>query len=36
MKKIDPRERLIFALDVPDADAARLMVGNLGDSVVYY
>ena len=36
MKKIDPRERLIFALDVPDAEAARLMVGNLGDSVVYY
>lgn len=36
MKKIDPRERLIFALDVPDADAARRMVGSLGDSVVYY
>lgn len=36
MKKIDPRERLIFALDVPDADAARRMVGRLGDSVVYY
>jgi orotidine-5'-phosphate decarboxylase len=36
MKKIDPRERLIFALDVPDADAARRMVGTLGDSVVYY
>jgi orotidine-5'-phosphate decarboxylase len=36
MKSIPPRERLIFALDVPDADAARRMVDVLGDSVVFY
>ncbi|RMG45431.1 MAG: orotidine-5'-phosphate decarboxylase [Acidobacteria bacterium] len=30
------RERLIFALDVPDADAARRLVERLGDSVVFY
>lgn len=36
MKNIPPRERLIFALDVPDADAARRMVDTLGDSVVFY
>jgi len=36
MKSIAPRERLIFALDVPNADAARRMVDTLGDSVVFY
>jgi orotidine-5'-phosphate decarboxylase len=36
MKNIAPRERLIFALDVPDTDAARRMVDTLGDSVVFY
>lgn len=36
MKNIPSRERLIFALDVPDADAARRMVDTLGDSVVFY
>jgi orotidine-5'-phosphate decarboxylase len=36
MKSIPPRERLIFALDVADADAARRMVDTLGDSVVFY
>lgn len=33
---IDPRDRLIFALDVPDATAARNMVEQLGDSVSFY
>jgi orotidine-5'-phosphate decarboxylase len=33
---IDPRERLIFALDVPDADAARTLVVELGDAVCFY
>jgi orotidine-5'-phosphate decarboxylase len=36
MKSIPPRERLIFALDVPNADAARRMVDTLGDSMVFY
>jgi orotidine-5'-phosphate decarboxylase len=36
MKSIPPRERLIFALDVADADAARRLVETLGDSVVFY
>ena len=36
MKAIPARERLIFALDVPDADAARRLVGTLGDSVQFY
>ncbi|MCZ8130155.1 MAG: orotidine-5'-phosphate decarboxylase [Steroidobacteraceae bacterium] len=36
MKDIRPRERLIFALDVPDTDAARRMVDTLGDSVTFY
>lgn len=33
---IPARERLIFALDVPDANAARALVTTLGDSVVFY
>ncbi len=35
-KGIPVEERLIFALDVPDADAARALVGQLGDSVRFY
>ena len=33
---IPARERLIVALDVPDAEAARAMIARLGDSVVFY
>jgi len=36
MPSLPPRERLIFALDVPDAAAARRMVERLGDSVLFY
>ena len=36
MHSLPPRERLIFALDVPDAGAARRLVERLGDSVVFY
>ena len=36
MKSIPPRERLICALDVPDAAAARRMVETLGDTVTFY
>ena len=35
-KKIPLRERLIFALDLPTADAAQQMVDTLGDSVQFY
>ena len=35
-KDIPVEERLIFALDVPDADAARGLVDRLGDSVRFY
>ena len=35
-KDIPVDERLIFALDVPDADAARSLVDRLGDSVRFY
>lgn len=35
-KSIPDRERLIFALDVSDASAARQLVERLGDSVVFY
>jgi len=35
-RPIPVRERLIFALDVPDADAARALVERLGDSVRFY
>lgn len=31
-----PRERLIFALDVPDATEARRLVEQLGDTVTFY
>lgn len=33
---IDPRDRLIFALDVPDLAQARSLVRTLGDSVTFY
>ncbi|TXH05530.1 MAG: orotidine-5'-phosphate decarboxylase [Nevskiaceae bacterium] len=33
---IPAHERLIVALDLPDADAARRMVGQLGDAVSFY
>lgn len=33
---IPARERLIFALDVPDLDKAKALVDQLGDSVVFY
>jgi len=33
---IPARERLIFALDVPDLDRARQLVNTLDDSVVFY
>jgi orotidine-5'-phosphate decarboxylase len=35
-KDIPARERLIFALDVPDARAARALVERLGDAVRFY
>jgi len=35
-KPIPVRERLIFALDVPDAEAARRAVNLLGDAVQFY
>lgn len=36
MTDIAPRDRLIFALDVPDLDPARALVRQLGDSVNFY
>jgi orotidine-5'-phosphate decarboxylase len=35
-KGIPARERLIFAMDVPDADAARRLADRLGDAVGFY
>jgi orotidine-5'-phosphate decarboxylase len=35
-KNIPVRERMIFAMDVPDADSARRLTGALGDSVLFY
>lgn len=35
-KHIDPRDRLIFALDVPTIEDARAWVDRLGDSVTFY
>ena len=35
-KNIDPRDRLIFAMDVPDTDQARKMADALGESVTFY
>lgn len=36
VKNIPVRERMIFAMDVPDADSARRLAGTLGDSVSFY
>ena len=33
---IPARERLIFALDVPDLESARQLVSQLGDAVIFY
>lgn len=35
-KPIDSKDRLIVALDLPDAEAARALVTELGDAVVFY
>ncbi|MEG3641215.1 orotidine-5'-phosphate decarboxylase [Magnetococcus sp. PR-3] len=35
-KNIDPRDRLMFAMDVPDADTAKALADKLGDSVTVY
>ena len=35
-KNIDPKDRLIFAMDVPDTDQARKLAASLGDSVTFY
>ena len=35
-KDIPPAERLIFALDVPEVDAAKALARELGDSVQFY
>ena len=35
-KNIPNNERLIFALDVPDADTARTIIKQLGDNVQFY
>jgi orotidine-5'-phosphate decarboxylase len=36
VRPIADTDRLIFALDVPDADAARALVDQLGDAVSFY
>ena len=35
-KDIPPRDRLIFALDVPDCERARALTDELGDAVTFY
>lgn len=35
-KNIDSKDRLIFAMDVPDTDQARKLAETLGDSVTFY
>jgi orotidine-5'-phosphate decarboxylase len=35
-KRIPARDRLIFAMDVADCDAARKLAGELGDAVTFY
>jgi orotidine-5'-phosphate decarboxylase len=35
-KTIPARDRLIFAMDVPDCDRARELTGELGDAVTFY
>jgi len=34
--QVQPRDRLIVALDLPSVDAARAVVGRLGDAVSFY
>ncbi|MGM4920878.1 orotidine-5'-phosphate decarboxylase [Tardiphaga sp. 813_E8_N1_3] len=36
LQTIDPRDRLIVALDLPDVEAAEAMIARLGDSVSFY
>lgn len=36
VKPIDPRDRLIVALDLPDVAAARSLVSELGEAVTFY
>ena len=36
VKSIDPKDRLIMALDLPDSEAARALVVELGDAVMFY
>ena len=35
-KNIPDKDRLIFAMDVPDCDRARSLAGELGDAVTFY
>jgi len=35
-KSIHNKDRLIFAMDVPDCDRARALVDELGDAVTFY
>ena len=35
-KNIPSRERLIFAMDVPDCGRARTLADELGDAVTFY
>ncbi len=35
-KDIPDRDRLVFAMDVPDCDAARALAEDLGDAVTFY
>lgn len=35
-KNIDPRDRLIFALDVPSVEEGKRLVEQLGESVIFY
>jgi orotidine-5'-phosphate decarboxylase len=34
--ELDPRDRMIVALDVPDIDAAEAMIARLGEAVTFY
>jgi len=35
-RPLDPKDRLIVALDVPDVESARALVMELGDAAVFY